>query len=116
MIDYEIIFAKVLIKLFPGADTRAEVEAVLSEYGTESFHREGPRVKTAILKVAGADLDEVKRCTDIACCDYRDILCMAEYPNQSGRWGSKDKDPDMYKRLVQMDLKQYQEWIDNMTV
>jgi hypothetical protein len=36
--DYEIIFAKVLIKLFPEAETRAEVEGVLSEYGTESFH------------------------------------------------------------------------------
>ena len=113
--DYDSILPKALAKLFPTEDARAEVEAILSEYGTEKFHREGPRIKTAILKVAGANLDEFRRCTEIACCDYRDILCMAEYPNQSGRWGLKDKNPEKYKKLIQKDLKQHQEWIDGIT-
>jgi hypothetical protein len=114
MMDYDDILLKALAKLFPGQDTRAEVESILSGYGTEKFHREGPRVKTAILKVAGNSLSEVKRCTEIACCDYRDILCMAEYPNQSGRWGLKDKNPDRYNKLVQKDLDQYKNWIDSI--
>ena len=59
--DYDSIFPKALAKLFPAEDARAEVEAILSEYGTEKFHREVPRIKTAILKAAGANPDEVKR-------------------------------------------------------
>lgn len=114
--DYEAIFPKIIARLFPEETARAEVEEILSEYGTEKFHREGARVKTAILKVAGSNLDETKRCTDIACCDFRDILCMAEYPNQSGRWGLKDKNPEKHEKLVQKDRKQYQDWIDGMTV
>ena len=114
--EYDQIFQRALAKLFPEQQARDEVQAILSEYGTESFHREIPRIKSAILKVAGANLEEIKRCTDIACCDYRDILCMAEYPNQSGRWGLKEKNPEKYKKLVENDLKQHQEWIDGMTV
>jgi hypothetical protein len=116
MMDYDVIFQKALAKLFPDRVARAKVEEVLSEYGTEKFHREGPRVKTAILKVAGSNLDEIKRCTDIACCDFRDIVSMAEYPNQSGRWHLKEKNPEKYKKLVAKDLKQHQEWIDGITV
>lgn len=114
--DYEAIFPKTLAKLFPERAARAEVEKILAEYGTEKFHRENSRVKMAILKVAGINIDEIKRFTEIACCDYRDILCMAEYPNQSSRFGLKEKDPEKYKKLVQKDLHQHQEWMDRMSV
>jgi hypothetical protein len=112
--DYEDIFPKALAKLFPDQSARKEVEAILWEYGTEKFHGEGPRVKTAILKVAGSSLNEIRRCTEIASCDYRDILCMAEYPNQSGRWDVKEKNPEKYAELVQKDLNQYKDWIDGI--
>ncbi|PLY01546.1 MAG: hypothetical protein C0622_07000 [Desulfuromonas sp.] len=112
--DYENILPKALAKLFPEQGVRAEVESILSAYGTEKFHREGARVKTAILKVAGNKLEEIKRCTEIACCDYRDILCMAEYPNQSGRWGLKAKNPETYKKLVQKGLNQHKKWLESI--
>jgi hypothetical protein len=115
-VDYDAILPKILAKLFPEETVRAEVEEILSEYGTEKFHREVPRVRTAILKVAGSNLDEIERCTKIACCDYRDILCMAEYPNQAGQWELKDKNPDKYKKLVQKDLKEHKEWIERINV
>jgi hypothetical protein len=80
----------------------------------EEFHRENPRVKTTILKVAGGALDEFRQCTRIECCAYRDILSMARDPNPPGQWALEKKNPREYKKLVQKDLKQHQEWIDGM--
>jgi hypothetical protein len=113
-IQYDAVLPQVLTRLFPEQRDRETVEGILSAYGTEMFHREIPRVKMAVLKMAGGDLDEVTRCMDIACRDYRDVLCAAEYPNQSKRWSLKETKPDEYEELIQKDLQQYQEWIDTM--
>lgn len=50
--DYDLLLPTVLARFFPDPEVRAQIEAGLSQYGTESFHSEGPRVKTAVLKVA----------------------------------------------------------------
>jgi len=113
--DYKVILPKVLAKLFPDPDVRAEAEAILSQYGTEKYHREVPRVRTAILRVAGDNLEEIRQCTEYACRDYRDALCAAEYPNQAQyRWHFFLENPDEHEKLIQEDLKQHQEWIDSI--
>lgn len=114
-IEYEKIYPTILSKLFPEQELKDRAESIMSEYGTERFHREIFRVKVAILKVAGSNLEEITRATDIACCDYRDIMCMTEYPNQSGKWRLKEKNPQKYKKLVQKDSDQYEIWINEMT-
>ena len=103
--DYSKIYPKALANLFPDASLRAEAEAILSQYSAN----EGLRVKTAILKVAGSNLEEIRRCTEAACLDFRDVLSWAEYPAQLEA-GFGVNDPS----LVKQDKKQYQAWIDGM--
>jgi hypothetical protein len=112
--DYDGIYLTVFDKLFPDQEVRAEVEKILSAYGTKSFQRQEARIRLAILKVAGTDLAEIEKYTEFACGDYRDMLCLAEYPNQSRRWTLRDENPKRYKELIQKDLKQYQEWIERV--
>ena len=104
-IDYSIIYSKALAKNFPDLSTRKKAEEIMTQY---SFN-EALRVKTAILKVAGSDLKEIKRCTDAACLDYRDVLSWAEYPAQL-KAGFENNDPLLRKQ----DLKQYRAWIDEI--
>ena len=104
----------VLTTAFPDETEREEAKRILSRYGEESFHREIPRVRAACIKVAEEKIEGLNRSVEIACCDYRDILCMAEYPKHSGRFGLKDKNPEKYQKMVDEDLKQYSDWVTKM--
>ena len=114
-LDYGEIYPKVLRRLFPDSNDRKEAEKILSAYGTRSFHSEIQRVRTAILKVAGSNLEALSNQTETACCDYRDALCDAEYSNQSKSWGLRKRDPKKYQRIKEKDLKEHLEWIDEVT-
>lgn len=104
----------VLAHLFPTVTDRSDAEHILSAYGEQDFHREPPRVKVAILKLAGSDLEKVRYYTEEACADFRDVLSWAEYPNQSGKRTLKKKDPEKYQALVNKGLAQYQAWLNSI--
>lgn len=96
---------------FPAAQT-AEALAVLMEYGREEWHRAPDRVRLAALKLAGGDLDGLRRAIESAKLDDRDVLAAAEYPeylrciDPSGRMAPSDE-----QRIVDADWKQYCEWL-----
>jgi hypothetical protein len=62
---------------FP-AEEFTSVMAIVSEYGTEKWHRERTRVQ--LLKVADGSVPRLRACIDSAKRDYRDALAAAEYP------------------------------------
>ena len=106
---------KVIAKAFPDADIRSQAIALLGKYGTEDFHREIPRVRAAIIKVAHADIEKLQGFVDIACSDYRDLLVMAEYEQQSRNYSLKKNDPQKDQRLVEKDEREYSDWVKKMT-
>jgi hypothetical protein len=57
---------------------------VLRTYGVTSYHAEVDRVRRAILTLAKGDLALLRRETELACTDYRDVLVAAEYPAGPG--------------------------------
>ncbi len=94
-------------KLTAGFSSRELIESarkILGEYGVESYEREADRVRLAILKLAGADLEETKKYTKIAKVDYRDVLASAEYPHQSKAGTSRPE-------LIRKDKEQYEKWL-----
>lgn len=104
----EILDSK-LKRLFPDRSERQKVMEILLTYGTESYEREPDRVRLAILKLSGNSLDEIKKYTQYAKQDFRDILCWAEYPNQGKAWNLKDQAEK--QRLADRDRKQYEDWL-----
>jgi len=86
---------------------------VLNEYGTESWQREQPRVRMAVLKVAQGDLDALKQAVNAAKRDFRDIVAAAEYPNYFRAWRVTGGDVSREERqkMIAADWTQYQEWL-----
>ena len=107
--DYEAILTRKLRSLFPDKEKRNEVETILDTYGTEKYEQEPLRVRLAILKVSGSDLEEIKRTTALAKQDFRDILTWAEYPRQSKKW-SMPEGPKKQK-LIDADRAEYKTWL-----
>jgi len=103
-----------LVALFPGLREREKAWKTLEPYGTEEFHREGSRVKLAVLKMAGSNLERIDYYTGLACIDYRDILALAEYPEQMQHPPLEKKDPEGHARMVENDRRQYESWIERV--
>ena len=103
---------RVAARDFP-ANQVSEVLKALSAYGAESYHRETDRVHLDILKLADGDLDQIDRETENACCDYRDKMLAAEYPNYGKKMFRIDKlSADERKRIMDADRDQYEEWLN----
>ncbi len=86
------------------------VHALLDTYGVAPHEVEAPRVRLAILKLAGTSFEELRRYTLAAKQDYRDVLSWAEYPEQSAadyRISPIDKE-----KLQVRDREQWQRWLD----
>jgi hypothetical protein len=66
-------------------------------------------VRLAIVKLAGTDLESLRRYTLMAKQDYRDVLAWAEYPLQS-KAGVIKAGPDK-DRLIRKDREQYEQWL-----
>jgi hypothetical protein len=96
--------------LFPDPDQRASAEAELGRYGIGDHEPEAERVRLAVLKLAGDDLERLRSNVRAAKGDYRDVLAWAEYPAQikADSWRLPD---DERERLVQADLAQYHAWL-----
>lgn len=95
---------------FP-ADREREVLAMLNEYGTEDWQREEERVRAAILKLSGGNMERLRGQVEAAKVDYREVLGPAEYPGYGKRWFRMDKlSLDEQQKIIDADWKQYQEW------
>jgi hypothetical protein len=109
--DIEARLATKLTKLFPEKEDRNEAIALLESYGQESYEQEPTRVRLAILKLAGQspNIAELKKYTNAAKADFRDVLSWAEYPRQSKSWSAKGAQK---QRLIEADLNDYQTWLN----
>ena len=52
----------------------AEAMDILSEYGTEKWHREEDRVKRDAVIISRGSIDKLKATINLAMLDYRDVL------------------------------------------
>jgi hypothetical protein len=113
-INYEVEFKKALLAMFPDAKLREEALAELNKYGAEDFHREAARVRLSILKLVHNQPEKLSYYVGVACSDFRDILCWAEYPETSKRWGLQEKNPERYKKLQQKEEQEYLSWLESL--
>ena len=111
-IDYEALLPAALKAMYPDPSRREEVKGKLEAYGKESFHRERPRVRLGVLYLASQEPEKLDSFIELACTDYRDLLCAAEYPHSSRRWGLREKDPEKYKKLQDKEAKEYLAWVE----
>ena len=90
----------------------AGVLAALETYGPESWHREVPRVRLAILKLAGGRPDQLREALAMAYQDYRDILVTAEYPRYFREIPPSVPDASKADRAITADWEQYRDWFE----
>lgn len=114
-IDYQSLVPVALRVMYPEEEKRKEVEQLLEVYGTETFHREKSRVRLGILYLVSQEPDKLESFIDLACTDYRDLLCAAEYPHSSRRWGLQEKDPEKYKKFQVKEEKEYLTWVESIS-
>ena len=62
------------IKRYFSEEQIPEVLDILSEYGTESWHREEDRVKRDIVIISAGSMEKLKATVMLAKNDYRDVL------------------------------------------
>jgi hypothetical protein len=62
--------------------------------------QEPARVKLGVLKAADRSIEKVRWLLALAENDCRGLLCEAEYPLSSRKWGLKDKGPEKYEALL----------------
>jgi len=62
------------IKRYFAEEQLADVLAIVSEYGTETWHREAERVKRDAVIISRGSLEKLKATIELAKNDYRDVL------------------------------------------
>ena len=103
------IYIRKLAAMFPDNKIRQAASEILATYGNEKHERETERVRLAILKISGSDLDRIRRNTTLAKQDYRDTLVAAEYPNQGRNW--QVPNGPAKQKLIEKDRQQYEKWL-----
>ena len=90
------------------------VAETLCEYGAEKWHREGNRVKAAILRLANGKLDALRTAVEVAKREYRDVLVAAEYPEYGRRTNSSAHTLEGTERdqVIDRDWDQYKAWLE----
>jgi len=101
---------KKLALLFPDPVDADLARQLLSEYGREEYEREAPRVRLAVLKLSGPNLEKVEEFVGTAKVDYRDVLALAEFPGQL-RAQTWKMNPEEKKELEAIDREQYEAWL-----
>ncbi len=95
---------------FPTDQFKTAME-MLGEYGNEGWHREGHRVRVAVLKLANGRLDSLRCHLEAAKQDYRDVLVAAEYPKYWRATSRSNKlSKQEHQRVVEADWNQYESW------
>lgn len=95
---------------FP-ADEVHGVLSALAAYGVKEWHREVPRVRLAILKLAGGSHRKLRGALATAVQDYRDVLTYAEYPGYGAEIYPDEKDETKRQRVIAADWRQYHDWL-----
>lgn len=113
-IDYKALLPMALRAMYPDVSERKVVESKLKAYGAESFHREPARVKLGVLYLTSQQPEKLDSFIDLACTDYRDLLCAAEYPYSSRRWGLREKDLEKYKKLQAKEEQEFLAWMKSI--
>lgn len=108
--DLDAILDRKLKSLFSDSAIREEVISILNSYGVEKYEQEPIRLRLAILKLAGDNIEQVKLNTKYAKQDFRDVLVWAEYPRQAGKWSMPDGPKK--KKLVDADRAEHEEWLE----
>ncbi|MFL5383481.1 MAG: hypothetical protein ACJ8GN_13260 [Longimicrobiaceae bacterium] len=103
-------------RLWPAEGGRRRVREALARYGVEAYEQEPERVRLAILKLAGGDVDQVISLVAAAKRDFRDVLLWAEYPEEArASWarGSNltQAESDRLEALRRRDRQQYEDWL-----
>ena len=109
--DYAELLPRVLKAMYPDGEERARVMHELAAYGVKSHHREQDRVRLGILRLTWQHRDRLQAYVHLACRDFRDLLCAAEYPLTASRWGLRRKDPNRYARLAAREQRDYDQWL-----
>lgn len=91
-------------------DAVAGILSALDEYGRESWHREIPRVRLAVLKLAGGNWKKLRAALTTATQDYRDVLSYAEYPAYFSAISPNEEDAAKRRRAIDADWRQYRAW------
>jgi hypothetical protein len=112
--DYRHLLPRVLEAMFPVEKECQAVMDVLSAYGKEPYHQERDRVLLGILKLAWEEPDRLEAYTQLACEDYRDLICAAEYPYSSRIFGLSDSDPEKYRELREKEAAEYAAWLEKV--
>ncbi len=85
-----------------------EMISVLSGYND----REPNRVRLAILKIAKGRVDELRRQTERAKFDYRDVIAFAEYPGYIKIWSRINEiSKEEKQKIIDQDWKHYETWL-----
>jgi len=87
------------------------VLSTLQEYGKKEWHRDVPRVRLAILKLAGRDSGALLDAVAMADRDYRDVLGNAEYPRYFSKIDPAEKDEVKRKTVIDADWQEYRDWL-----
>ena len=91
-----------------------KAERTLGVYGDESDPAGRERVWLAIIKLAEGDLAALRKMTDAALTDFRDVLAWAEYPEQMREetW-RMDESSKEYREILERDRRQYEDWLND---
>jgi hypothetical protein len=106
----EVVLERKLVSLFPDCTKREKVVCILETYGVESYEQESVRVRLAILKLSDNSVREVRKNTQYAKEDFRDILAWAESPNLGKVWNQPDG-PEKQK-VIDLDRANYSKWLE----
>lgn len=109
-LEDEQVIRRKLGTLFPDESQRREAERELARYGLESYELEAVRVRLAVLKLGGRDLESVRSLVEAAKEDYRDVLAWAEYPAQM-KAGPCGVTPSERTVQARGDREQYEDWL-----
>jgi len=99
-------------RIFP-RENPADILEILEFYGTDGGEKETERVRLAVLKLCGGDLNELLEMIEAAKEDYRDILAWAESPNQLRTSPAElaALPPEASNEVRESDRRQYLAWL-----
>lgn len=99
-------------KMFPDANTRMQALRILERYGMTQDEPDPERVRLAILKLSGVDLQEMERTTTGAKEDFEDIVLWAECPAQTRcALANRKSSAIELNKLQEQDRREYDEWL-----
>jgi hypothetical protein len=108
--DYANLWPRVVAARFSEPVQCEAVMAILASYAGP----EADRVKLGILKAADCQVERIRYFCRMASDDWRDLLCEAEYPLSSRKWGLKKKAPEKYEKLLVKEQAEYDSWLQRV--